>query len=57
MAKHQVSGLPVVQAGRVVGIITESDIFKLVVESWGKGADEATGEATAVGAYERTSRN
>ena len=34
MLEYQVSGLPVVRNGNVVGIITESDIFRLVVESW-----------------------
>ena len=34
MLDFQVSGLPVIQGGRPVGIITESDIFRLVVESW-----------------------
>lgn len=34
MLEYQVSGLPVVQGQHVVGIITESDIFRLVVESW-----------------------
>lgn len=34
MLEYQVSGLPVVRSGKVVGIITESDIFRLVVESW-----------------------
>ena len=34
MLENQVSGLPVVDGARVVGIITESDIFRLVVESW-----------------------
>ncbi len=32
--EYPVSGLPVVRNGTVVGIITESDIFRLVVESW-----------------------
>ena len=35
MLEYQVSGLPVVEARTPVGIITESDIFRLVVESWG----------------------
>lgn len=35
MLEYQVSGLPVIEDGRVVGIITESDIFRLVVRSWG----------------------
>jgi CBS domain-containing protein len=34
MLEYQVSGLPVVQDERVVGIITESDIFKLIVNGW-----------------------
>lgn len=34
MLEYQVSGLPVVDGPRLVGIITESDIFRLVVESW-----------------------
>lgn len=38
VAKHmyarKISGMPVVAAGRVVGIITETDIFRMVVESW-----------------------
>jgi acetoin utilization protein AcuB len=34
MLEYQVSGLPVVSGGRPVGIITESDIFRLVVEGW-----------------------
>ncbi len=34
MLEAQVSGLPVVEHDRVVGIITESDIFRLVIENW-----------------------
>ncbi len=34
MLEYQVSGLPVVQGNEVIGIVTESDIFRLVVESW-----------------------
>lgn len=35
MLKHKISGLPVVDANnRVVGIITESDIFRMVVKQW-----------------------
>lgn len=34
MIAAHISGLPVVEAGRVVGIITESDIFRLVVAAW-----------------------
>ena len=36
MLKNKISGLPVVEpAGKLVGIITESDIFRLVVQQWG----------------------
>lgn len=36
MLKNKVSGLPVVdEQGQVIGIITESDIFRLVVNNWG----------------------
>ncbi|MCS7221935.1 MAG: CBS domain-containing protein [Anaerolineae bacterium] len=34
MLKHKIGGLPVVEGGEVVGMITESDIFKLVVQQW-----------------------
>jgi acetoin utilization protein AcuB len=36
MLEYQVSGLPVIEDGFVAGIITESDIFRLVVRSWGE---------------------
>ena len=29
--KHKVSGLPVVADGRVVGVVTESDLFRLLL--------------------------
>ena len=36
MLENKVSGLPVVEPdGRLVGIITESDIFRLIVQQWG----------------------
>lgn len=36
MLERKVSGLPVVnENGQLVGIITESDIFRLVVQEWG----------------------
>jgi acetoin utilization protein AcuB len=35
MLEHKVSGLPVVDPDkRLVGIVTESDIFRLVVQAW-----------------------
>lgn len=34
MLQRKISGLPVMSEGRLVGIITESDIFRLVVRTW-----------------------
>lgn len=39
MIQHQVSGLPVVEEGQLVGIITKTDIFKQLVESLGGDID------------------
>lgn len=36
MLKHHLSGLPVVEGERLVGIITETDLFRLVVELCGE---------------------
>ena len=35
MADHKIGGLPVVEGGRLVGIITETDIFKVFLEMLG----------------------
>ncbi len=35
MADHKIGGLPVVEGGALVGIITETDIFKILVELLG----------------------
>lgn len=41
MLKYMVGGLPVLDAhARLVGIITESDIFRLVVRDWMHSAEE-----------------
>ena len=32
MLQHKIGGLPVVEGGKLVGIITDSDIFRLLVE-------------------------
>jgi len=43
MYQHKVSGLPVVDAqGTLVGILTESDIFRMVVHDWQKSKEEPT---------------
>jgi acetoin utilization protein AcuB len=34
MLEHKISGLPVLKQGHLVGIITETDIFRLVVRTW-----------------------
>lgn len=33
MLEHKISGLPVLEDGKLVGIITESDIFRMLVRS------------------------
>ncbi len=35
MADHKIGGLPVMRDGRLVGIITETDIFKILLELFG----------------------
>jgi CBS domain-containing protein len=34
MLTHKIAGLPVVEDGQVIGIVTESDIFRLVARNW-----------------------
>ena len=34
MREHHISGVPVVAGNRVVGILTESDIFRMVAQAW-----------------------
>jgi acetoin utilization protein AcuB len=34
MLKHEIGALPVITEGRLVGILTESDIFRLVARRW-----------------------
>jgi CBS domain-containing protein len=34
MLTHAIAGLPVISAGKVVGILTESDIFRMVGKLW-----------------------
>jgi acetoin utilization protein AcuB len=36
MLKYKIGGLPVVADGRLAGILTESDIFRLVAQHWSK---------------------
>jgi acetoin utilization protein AcuB len=41
MLKHQISGLPVVENGKVVGIITTSDVLRAFLEMTGASAPES----------------
>lgn len=41
MIARKVSGLPVVADGTLVGILTESDIFRLVVQTWDESPSES----------------
>ncbi len=44
MLAHKVGGLPVLNAaGELVGIITECDIFRMVVQDWLQQAEPAAG--------------
>lgn len=36
MLKNKIAGLPVIENGQVVGILTESDVFRMVVSRWEK---------------------
>lgn len=46
LLRHRIGGVPVVEEGRVVGVITESDLFRRMVEreaggrEWGTGSGE-----------------
>lgn len=43
MFKNKISGLPVVDANqKLVGMITESDIFRMVVHAWQHSQDDPT---------------
>ncbi len=45
MLEHKISGLPVVNDDKkIVGIITESDIFRIVVQEWGEIESEPVAE-------------
>jgi CBS domain-containing protein len=49
MLEHKVSGLPVVsRAGKLIGIITESDIFRVVAQAWDTMQTETPLTAVAV---------
>ncbi len=41
MLQNKIAGLPVVKDGKVVGILTESDIFRMIVRLWEREAEEA----------------
>jgi len=41
MLQKKIAGLPVVDGERVVGILTESDIFRMIVRLWEQEATEA----------------
>jgi len=43
MLEHKIGGLPVVDSdGNLIGLVTDSDIFRLVVETWRSIRDERT---------------
>ena len=51
MLDYKISGLPVVDSdGKLVGIITESDIFRIVVQEWKEQPEGLHHETVTVGA-------
>lgn len=48
MLDHKIGGLPVVAAGRVVGMITESDLFRLLIADASGAAQAETHRAALV---------
>jgi CBS domain-containing protein len=51
MLDYKISGLPVVDSdGKLAGIITESDIFRIVVQEWRKQPEGLRHETVMVGA-------
>lgn len=48
MLKHRISGLPVVNSdGDIAGIITESDIFRMVAHNWEKAQEDESSKPYA----------
>lgn len=41
MLQKKIAGLPVVEGEKVVGILTESDIFRMIVRLWEQEAEDA----------------
>jgi CBS domain-containing protein len=41
MLQKKIAGLPVVEGDKVVGILTESDIFRMIVRLWEQEAEDA----------------
>jgi acetoin utilization protein AcuB len=51
MLDNKISGLPVANGeGKLVGIITESDIFRIVVQGWKEQTESLSHETVMVGA-------
>jgi acetoin utilization protein AcuB len=56
MLKHKIGGLPVVDGGEVIGIITESDLFRTFVELHSVAEAEAAGAVPLRADWGRLSR-
>lgn len=48
MLDHKIGGLPVVEDGRVIGVITESDLFRLLIAESAGGTEADTSRARLV---------
>ena len=49
LLEHRIGGVPVVEAGQVIGVITESDLFRLIVARETQGAYPPAQLAAEVG--------
>lgn len=52
MLKHKIGGLPVVDDGKLVGIVTESDIFRVMARMLGEGAEQSEADVDETNAEE-----
>lgn len=43
MLENRIAGLPVMEGGDLIGIITESDIFRMVVSQWREASETIPG--------------
>ncbi len=40
MKDHKIGGLPVVEDDRVIGIVTETDMFQFIIDTWAEPEED-----------------